>query len=74
MGLPHGCTGMYILTLHGLHSHLEDRVVLVELAFHHSSELSCGGPERDLNMHGRHPPPPVDFRGDAVGTAFPVVG
>ena len=57
MGIPHGCTRMYILTLHGLHSHLEDGVVLVELAFHHSSELSCGGPERDFDMRGGHHPP-----------------
>lgn len=56
MGIPHVCTCMYILTLHGLHSHLEDGVVLVELAFHHSSELSCGGPE-DFDMHGGGAPP-----------------
>ena len=73
MGIPRVCTCMCILTLHCLHSHLEDGVILVELAFHHSSKLSCGGPERDFDMHGGGVLP-TDFRGDPIGTAFPVVG
>ena len=57
-GIPHVCSCMYRLTLHRLHGHLEDRVILIELALHHSSKLSwgAGGGDRREMMTSGGPP------------------
>lgn len=51
-GVPCACTHVHRLTLHCFHSHFEDGVILVELAFHHSSKLSYEGPEGDVDIRG----------------------
>lgn len=47
---------VHILTFHGLHSDLEDGVILVKLALHHSTKFSCGRKKKDIDIRSNIAP------------------